>query len=83
MARKNNHRNCRRAAYYYINKFDYEAREKLAEGQLSPKEMYSDKKAKVVELRPDYTWNEFWAQLSLSKQPLERLRLTYFEYFIF
>ncbi len=60
MTRKNNKRNRRRAAYYHINKFDYEAREKLAEGQLPPKETYSNEKAKVVELRPDYTWNEFW-----------------------
>ena len=60
MARKNNKKNHRRATYYHINKFDYEAREKLAEGQLLPKETYSDEKAKVVELRPDYIWNEFW-----------------------
>ena len=77
MACKNNKRNRRRVAYYHINKFDYEAREKLAEGQSPPKETYSDEKAKVVELRQDYTWNEFWAQLSLSKQSLERLRSTY------
>ncbi len=55
MACKNNCRNCRRAAYYYINKFDYEAREKLADGQLPSKKMYSSEKVKVVELRPDYT----------------------------
>ena len=61
MACKNNKRNRRRAAYYYINKFDYEAREKLAVGQPPLKETYSDEKAKVVELRSDYTWNEFWA----------------------
>jgi len=52
---KNNKRNRRRAAYYHINKFNYEAREKLAEGQLPPKETYSNEKVKVVELRPDYT----------------------------
>ena len=61
MARKNNKRNRRRAAYYHINKFDYEAKEKLAEGKPSSKETYSNEKVKVVELRPDYTWNEFWA----------------------
>ena len=61
MARKNNKRNCRRAAYYHINKFDYEMREKLAEGQPPPKETYTSEKAKEVELRPNYTWNEFWA----------------------
>ncbi len=59
MARKNNRRNRRRAAYYHINQFDYKAREKLAEGQSSSKEMYSSEKAKIVELRSDYTWNEF------------------------
>ena len=43
MTHKNNHRNCRRAAYYHINQFDYEVREKLAKGQLSPKKTYSSK----------------------------------------
>ncbi len=61
MAHKNNKRNRRRTAYYHINKFDYEAREKLVEGQPSPKETYTSEKAKEVKLRPDYTWNEFWA----------------------
>ena len=32
MARKNNKKNRRRAAFYRINKFDYEVREKLVEG---------------------------------------------------
>ncbi len=32
MARKNNRRNRRRAAYYHINQFNYEIREKLVEG---------------------------------------------------
>ncbi len=32
MAHKNNKRNRRRVAFYEINKFDYEMREKLAEG---------------------------------------------------
>ena len=59
MARKNNHRNRRRAAYYHINKFDYNVREKMTEGQPPSKETYSKKKAKVVKLRSDYTWNEF------------------------
>ena len=53
MAWKNNKCNHRRAAYYYINQFDYEAREKLAEDQSSPKETYSSNKAKVVELRSE------------------------------
>ena len=60
MACKNNRCNHKRAVYYHINKFDYEMRKKLAEGQLLPKETYNDKKAKVVKLRLDYTRNEFW-----------------------
>ncbi len=55
MACKNNRCNHKRAVYYHINKFDYEMRKKLAEGQLLPKETYNDKKAKVVKLRLDYT----------------------------
>ncbi len=54
MARKNNKKNRRKATFYGINKFDYEAREKLVEGQLLPKEIYTDDKAKLVEYRPDY-----------------------------
>ncbi len=34
MTRKNNKRNRRRAAFYGINLFDYETREKLVAGQL-------------------------------------------------
>ncbi len=54
MACKNNRRNCKRAAYYHINKFNYKTREKLAKGQPLPKETYSDEKMKVVKLRSDY-----------------------------
>ncbi len=57
---KNNKKNRRRVAFYRINKFDYEERKKLTEGQLSPKEIYTDEKAKLVEYRPDYQWNEVW-----------------------
>ncbi len=46
MARKNNKRNHRRAAFYGINLFDYEAREKLTAGQPLPEEM--PKKEEVV-----------------------------------
>ena len=42
MARKNNRRNCRRVAFYEINPFDYEAKEKLAVGQLLPKEILKE-----------------------------------------
>ncbi len=55
MACKNNCRNHRRVAYYHINKFDYKDREKMTEGQLLPKETYSEKNVKVVKLKPDYT----------------------------
>ncbi len=55
MACKNNKRNRKRAAYYNINKFNYKIREKLAKGQPLPKKTYSSNKAKVVELRPNYT----------------------------
>ena len=53
MARKNNRRNHRRAAYYYINQFDYKAREKLAEGKPSPKEIPQEEK---VEHSPGNAW---------------------------
>ncbi len=39
MARKNNKKNRRRVAFYGISKFDYNAREKLAEGQPPLKEI--------------------------------------------
>ncbi len=47
MARKNNKKNKRKAAFYRISKFDYKAREKLAEGQSSLKEIPIEEK--VVE----------------------------------
>ena len=49
MARKNNKRNRRRAAFYGINKFDYEARENLTKGHPPPVEV-STEKDKEVEL---------------------------------
>ena len=60
MARKNNKRNRRRAAFYGINPFDYEAREKLAVGQpLSPVEE-TPKKEEVVKSSPVNEWTEVW-----------------------
>ncbi len=47
MAYKNNKKNRRRVAFYGINKFDYEARENLAKGQLSPKETPTGKDKEV------------------------------------
>ena len=52
MARKNNKRNRRRAAFYGINPFDYEAREKLAAGQPPPVEGTSKKEEDVVKPSP-------------------------------
>ena len=59
MARKNNKRNRRRAAFYGINPFDYEAREKLAAGQ-SPPEETPKKEEDVVKPSPGNEWTEAW-----------------------
>ncbi len=56
MARKNNKKNRRRATFYEISKFDYEAREKLTEGQLSSKEIPT--KEKAIELSPENAQTE-------------------------
>ena len=47
MARKNNKKNRRRAAFYEINKFDYEVRENLAKEQPSLKETLTKEDEKV------------------------------------
>ena len=47
MARKNNKRNRRRAAFYGINKFDYEARENLAKGYPPPVETPTEKDKEI------------------------------------
>ena len=60
MARKNNKRNRRRAAFYGINPFDYEAREKLAAGQPPPVEETPKKEEDVVKLSPANEWTEAW-----------------------
>ncbi len=57
MARKNNKRNRRRAAFYEINKFDYEARENLVKGHSPPVET-SIEKEKEVECSPGNEWTE-------------------------
>ena len=59
MARKNNKKNRRRAAFYRINKFDYKARENLAKGQLSLKEIPTDINKKVKS-SPGNVWIEAW-----------------------
>ncbi len=55
MACKNNKRNRRRVAFYRISKFDYEVREKLAEGQPLSQEI---SQKKVVEYSPGNAWTE-------------------------
>ncbi len=52
MACKNNKRNKKRAAFYGINKFDYEVRENLAKGYPLPVEVPT-KKIKEVESNPE------------------------------
>ena len=59
MAQKNNKRNRRRAAFYGINPFDYEAREKLAASQLLP-EKTPKKEEDVVKPSPENEWTEAW-----------------------
>ena len=57
--KKNNKRNRRRAAFYGINPFDYEAREKLAAGQPPPEET-PKKEEDVVKPSPGNEWTETW-----------------------
>ena len=47
MAHKNNKKNRRRAAFYRISKFNYEARENLVKGQLPPKKILTEEDKKV------------------------------------
>ena len=51
MACKNNKKNKRKVAFYEINKFDYEVREKLARGQPPLKETLTEEE-KIVEYSP-------------------------------
>ncbi len=57
MACKNNKKNRRRAAFYGINKFDYEARENLAKGHLPPVEAPKEKD-KEIEPSLGNEWTE-------------------------
>ncbi len=43
MACKNNKKNRRRAAFYGINKFDYEVRKNLVKGRLPPEKTPTEK----------------------------------------
>ncbi len=47
MARKNNKKNRRRAAFYGISKFDYEARKNLRKGYPPPKKTFTEKDKEV------------------------------------
>ncbi len=58
MTQKNNKRNRRRAAFYRINPFDYETREKLATGQSSPQE--TPKEETIVKSSFGNKWTEAW-----------------------
>ncbi len=58
MARKNNKKNRRRAAFYGINLFDYEAKEKVVGGQLPPQE--TPKEETIVKPSSENEWTEFW-----------------------
>ncbi len=54
MAYKKNKQNRRRTAYYHINKFNYEMKEKLIKEQLSSKKTYISEKVIKIKLRSDY-----------------------------
>ena len=60
MARKNNKKNKRRAAFYRINKFDYETRENLVKGHPPPVKTPPEKD-KEVESSSENEWTETWA----------------------
>ncbi len=57
MTRKNNKKNRRRAAFYGINKFNYEVRENLVKGH-SPSVEAPIEKDKKVESSPENEWTE-------------------------
>ncbi len=56
MVRKNNKKNRKKAAFYRINKFNYEARENLTKECPSPKETPIEEKA--VKRSPGNVWTE-------------------------
>ena len=57
MARKNNKKNRRRAAFYEVNKFNYEVRENLVKGQPPLKEIFTEEEKKV-ESSSGNAWTE-------------------------
>ena len=78
MACKNNKKNRRRAAFYGINQFDYEARKNLAKGQLPPKETLVRKSNLIQEIHGLKLGHR---KLPLFRQTLERLKADVLEYF--
>ncbi len=59
IAHKNNKRNRRRAAFYGINKFDYEVKENLTKRHLPLEETFTEKD-KEVKSSPGNKWIEAW-----------------------
>ena len=82
MGRKqNNKRNRRRAAFYGINPFDYEAREKLAAGQPPPEET-SKKEEDVVKPGPGNEWTEAWTlKITVIQTIPRKAQANVFEHF--
>ena len=83
MARKNNKRNRRRAAFYGINPFDYEVREKLAAGQPPlPEEMSKREEEVIVKPSPVNEWTEAWApKITVVQATSRKAQADEFEHF--
>ena len=71
MACKNNKKNRRRAVFYGINKFDYEARENLAKGHLPSVETPTEKD-KEAKSNPGNEQTEAWASKITVVQAIPR-----------
>ncbi len=81
MARKNNKRNRRRAAFYRINKFDYEVRENLAKGHPPLIETLIEKE-KEAECSPGNEWTETWApKITVVQTTSRKAQADVFEHF--
>ena len=81
MARKNNKKNRRRAAFYGINKFDYEARKNLVKGY-TPLAKTPIEKEKKVEPSPGNEQIEAWApKITVVQTTSRKAQADVFEYF--
>ena len=81
MACKNNKRNRRRAAFYGINKFDYEARENLAKGHLPLVEALTEKE-KEVEPSLGNEQTEAWRpKITVVQTTSRKAQVDVFEHF--